>query len=387
MYLLERKPNIERLYYAPPAPLLGSSTLIPHRHPETGTILDFTEAQILNPDNTAKNSMSLRRAPGPPEEATRGSSVNYPFWPGGFDEPIIEMESLKVDDSTFENDLLTIPPGFTTGLTFDNYIKNEKEKEQINNNVSADKIIINELDDVNVEQTSMTVDLLTIVEKEHDILGLWNTEVDKNSDVGNITDNKKCIFDSSKNDNIIDNDDTIWDTHNNKPILKISNANTNVVTKLEWAESVDISTPVKNFDKIIPQPAHTYPFQLDTFQQQAIIKLEEHNHVFVAAHTSAGKTVVAEYAVALSKKHMTRTIYTSPIKALSNQKYRDFKKAFKDVGLITGDIQIDPTSSCLIMTTEILRSMLYCGSEVTRDLEYVIFDEVHYITGNFILIL
>lgn len=77
---------------------------------------------------------------------------------------------------------------------------------------------------------------------------------------------------------------------------------------------------------------------------------------------------------------MTKAIYTSPIKALSNQKYRDFKKTFKDVGLITGDIQIDPTASCLIMTTEILRSMLYCGSEITRDLEYVVFDEVHYIT-------
>lgn len=100
----------------------------------------------------------------------------------------------------------------------------------------------------------------------------------------------------------------------------------------------------------------------------------------MAAHTSAGKTVVAEYAIALSKKHMTKTIYTSPIKALSNQKYRDFKQAFGDVGLITGDIQIDSTANCLIMTTEILRSMLYCGSDVTRDLEYVIFDEVHYIT-------
>lgn len=104
--------------------------------------------------------------------------------------------------------------------------------------------------------------------------------------------------------------------------------------------------------------------------------------MLVAAHTSAGKTVVAEYAIALSQKHMTRAIYTSPIKALSNQKYRDFKKTFKDVGLITGDIQIDPTSSCLIMTTEILRSMLYNGSDVTRDLEYVIFDEVHYITDT-----
>lgn len=76
---------------------------------------------------------------------------------------------------------------------------------------------------------------------------------------------------------------------------------------------------------------------------------------------------------------MFRVIYTSPIKALSNQKFRDFKMVFDDVGLITGDIQLNPEAFCLIMTTEILRSMLYNGSEVIRELEWVIFDEVHYI--------
>ena len=80
----------------------------------------------------------------------------------------------------------------------------------------------------------------------------------------------------------------------------------------------------------------------------------------MAAHTSAGKTVVAEYAIALSQAHKTRTVYTSPIKALSNQKYRDFSEKFgrEEVGLITGDVSVNPEGSCLIMTTEILRSML-----------------------------
>ncbi len=129
-----------------------------------------------------------------------------------------------------------------------------------------------------------------------------------------------------------------------------------------------------------------------------MLRLESNDSVFVSAHTSAGKTVVAEYAIALSQKHLTRTIYTSPIKALSNQKFREFKEVsnkhvktfdvvfhhgasqtFSDVGLVTGDIQINPTATCLIMTTEILRSMLYNGSDIIRDLEYVIFDEVHYI--------
>ena len=149
------------------------------------------------------------------------------------------------------------------------------------------------------------------------------------------------------------------------------------VTK--WAEMLDAEAPLADFHQQVPQMAFQWPFELDTFQKQAVLKLEQAESVFVAAHTSAGKTVVAEYAIALSQKHMTRTIYTSPIKALSNQKFRDFKDTFNDVGLVTGDIQINPTATCLIMTTEILRSMLYNGSDIIRDLEWVIFDEVHYI--------
>jgi len=157
---------------------------------------------------------------------------------------------------------------------------------------------------------------------------------------------------------------------------------------------------LKNYEDIKPKLAHSWPFELDVFQKQAVYLMENSECVFVAAHTSAGKTVVAEYAIALSFKHKTklrlffnfeylkfltnceffslRVIYTSPIKALSNQKFREFKTTFDDVGLITGDIQIAPESSCLIMTTEILRSMLYRRSETLVDLEWVIFDEVHY---------
>jgi antiviral helicase SKI2 len=76
-----------------------------------------------------------------------------------------------------------------------------------------------------------------------------------------------------------------------------------------------------------------------------------------------------------------RAIYTSPIKALSNQKFRDFKQTFSSssVGILTGDVQINPEANCLIMTTEILRSMLYKGADLIRDVEFVIFDEVHYV--------
>ncbi|KAI1188424.1 rRNA-processing arch domain-containing protein [Nemania serpens] len=125
-------------------------------------------------------------------------------------------------------------------------------------------------------------------------------------------------------------------------------------------------------------PARTWPFTLDPFQRLSISSIERDESVLVSAHTSAGKTVVAEYAIAQCLKRNQRVIYTSPIKALSNQKYREFNEAFGDVGLMTGDVTINPTASCLVMTTEILRSMLYRGSEIMREVAWVVFDEIHY---------
>jgi len=122
-------------------------------------------------------------------------------------------------------------------------------------------------------------------------------------------------------------------------------------------------TPLRKPER---QPAKEYAFALDPFQRQAILCIENGQSVLVSAHTSAGKTVTAEYAIALSLKEKQRVIYTTPIKALSNQKYREFHEEFHDVGLMTGDVTINPSASCLIMTTEILRSMLYRGSEVSE---------------------
>lgn len=147
----------------------------------------------------------------------------------------------------------------------------------------------------------------------------------------------------------------------------------------EYAHMVDIRKEMTNFRELVPEMAREWPFELDTFQKEAVYHLEGGDSVFVAAHTSAGKTVVAEYAIALAAKHMTKAIYTSPIKALSNQKFRDFRETFDDVGILTGDVQINAEASCLIMTTEILRSMLYRGADIIRDVEFVIFDEVHYV--------
>lgn len=145
----------------------------------------------------------------------------------------------------------------------------------------------------------------------------------------------------------------------------------------QFTTTTDDNASSNNEDKNRP-PAKVYPFTLDPFQQTAISYVEKNESVLVAAHTSAGKTVVAEYAIAKSLRDGQRVVYTSPIKALSNQKYRDLQEEFDDVGLMTGDITINPSATCLVMTTEILRSMLYRGSEVMREVAWVIYDEVHY---------
>ncbi|GIL80546.1 hypothetical protein Vretimale_16031 [Volvox reticuliferus] len=125
--------------------------------------------------------------------------------------------------------------------------------------------------------------------------------------------------------------------------------------------------------------AKQYPFVLDPFQETSIACLERRESVLVSAHTSAGKTVVAEYAIAMAFRDNQRVIYTSPLKALSNQKFRELSEAFGgDVGLMTGDVSLNPNATCIVMTTEILRSMIYRGSELIREVAWVVFDEVHY---------
>uniref|UniRef100_A0A0K0D1P2 Helicase ATP-binding domain-containing protein n=1 Tax=Angiostrongylus cantonensis TaxID=6313 RepID=A0A0K0D1P2_ANGCA len=121
-------------------------------------------------------------------------------------------------------------------------------------------------------------------------------------------------------------------------------------------------------------PAKSYPFQLDAFQREAITCVENNQSILVSAHTSAGKTVVALYAIAQSLRDKRRVIYISPIKALSYQKFRELEEEFGDVG----DVTLNAEASCIVMTTEILRSMLYKSSEVMKRVAWVIFDEIHY---------
>lgn len=121
-------------------------------------------------------------------------------------------------------------------------------------------------------------------------------------------------------------------------------------------------------------------FELDSFQQEAIEAINREHSVIVTAPTGAGKTVIAEYAVEKCLQTNKRVIYTAPIKALSNQKYRDFQSEYGDkIGIVTGDVVLNPYAQVLLMTTEIFRNTIFDNIDRLQDVSYVIFDEIHYI--------
>ncbi|MCX3063948.1 DEAD/DEAH box helicase [Streptomyces beihaiensis] len=128
-----------------------------------------------------------------------------------------------------------------------------------------------------------------------------------------------------------------------------------------------------------------YDFGLDPFQIEACQALESGKGVLVAAPTGSGKTIVGEFAVHLALKQGKKCFYTTPIKALSNQKYQDLAKRYgaDKVGLLTGDNSVNGDAPVIVMTTEVLRNMLYSGSQALRGLGYVVMDEVHYLSDRF----
>ena len=184
-----------------------------------------------------------------------------------------------------------------------------------------------------------------------------------------------------------------------------------------WNWAIQDTDDVGTFYQQVPKSEWPmeYDFDPDDFQKRAFLRITQGKHVFVSAHTSAGKTVTAEWAIAQSLTHGAKAIYTSPIKALSNQKFRDFKVKFNHievqeydnyndgyfseddgyiydfqsyqncaesgddrVGIITGDVQMNQDAPCLVMTTEILRTMIYDNDKILQELEWVVFDEIHY---------
>ncbi|MFJ2598044.1 DEAD/DEAH box helicase [Streptomyces erythrochromogenes] len=128
-----------------------------------------------------------------------------------------------------------------------------------------------------------------------------------------------------------------------------------------------------------------YDFDLDPYQVEACKALEAGKGVLVAAPTGSGKTIVGEFAVHLALAQGRKCFYTTPIKALSNQKYADLVKRYgaDKVGLLTGDNSVNSEAPVVVMTTEVLRNMLYAGSQSLRGLGYVVMDEVHYLSDRF----
>jgi ATP-dependent helicase YprA (DUF1998 family) len=128
-----------------------------------------------------------------------------------------------------------------------------------------------------------------------------------------------------------------------------------------------------------------YDFQFDDFQLAACRALDAGHGVLVAAPTGSGKTVAGEFAVHLALAEGKKCFYTTPIKALSNQKYSDLVRRYSaaSVGLLTGDNSINSEAPIVVMTTEVLRNMLYAGSPTLRGLGYVVLDEVHYLADRF----
>ncbi|KDQ12068.1 hypothetical protein BOTBODRAFT_189538 [Botryobasidium botryosum FD-172 SS1] len=328
-----------------------------------GKVSGYVEARSPRVSLTARTSTSLSRAPAPASTFVRGKSGYVPFKPGGLEDAFVDQDHEDVASTAQtgvskgthlrlffpappppSQGLRTVPPGFSRGMVF----PDEDPSDRL-----APILGIDSLAPVRKPQkeTSVTAGGSNIAAQA----SATDTEIDALLPAERL---RTAISPSAP-----------------KPSRRPN------VIKRDWAHVVDINQGLVNFHELVPDMAHKYPFELDNFQKEAVYRLEMGDSVFVAAHTSAGKTVVAEYAIALAAKHMTRAIYTSPIKALSNQKFRDFKKTFEpsSVGILTGDVQINPEGSCLVMTTEILRSMLYKGADLIRDVEFVIFDEVHYV--------
>ena len=123
-------------------------------------------------------------------------------------------------------------------------------------------------------------------------------------------------------------------------------------------------------------------FNLDKFQTQAIDSINKDFNVLVVAPTGSGKTYIAEKAIEKYTKQNQNVIYTTPIKALSNQKYNDFTNLNIDTGLLTGDRSIKPDSELIVATTEILRNMIYSNDERLKEIGLIVLDEVHYLSDS-----
>lgn len=147
--------------------------------------------------------------------------------------------------------------------------------------------------------------------------------------------------------------------------------------------SIDLTTIPSRSD-LINDFQSSYSHEFDAFQLHAFNTIEQNSNILVSVPTSCGKTIVAEFGVYWAMNQNKKSIYTSPIKTLSNQKFHEFKQRFgsDNVGIITGDIKFNPDAKCIIMTTEILRYLLVKHDSIIDETALIVFDEVHYINND-----
>lgn len=198
----------------------------------------------------------------------------------------------SVEEIDFENNLRTLAKGFSAGIEFKSDNCTPKERTMTNTEQISSESEINE-----IERIADKINLMSIIKEEQDEFNFWKTETKE-------TKEERKTKTSDIQQAALDEIATLLEEAD-IPILNISKKHEETA-KSEWAEQLDVSVPITDFEKRIPELAMSFPYELDTFQKQAILKLEEGCNVFVAAHTSAGKTTVAEYAIALSQKHMTK---------------------------------------------------------------------------------
>ncbi|EST10011.1 rRNA-processing arch domain protein [Kalmanozyma brasiliensis GHG001] len=379
----QREPKLEHMLWAEPSTSLHSLEFV--RAGLEGRIVSYREvSHTAAPLLDSKSSASMARKPATSSNFVRGKSAYVPFAPGGLENEVMkDADGTEGDDEDLSETirsqvadmeetlssgrgLRSKAPGLSRGFI-------DPSEEVLDDDEDAEGASINLRDAsqaIDVGQGMAPIPVYRPIEQDR------ASAVRSSKTNGDVPNHSSLSAHDAELDELLP-------VERPQPLAR-ARRTAKIEAKRDWAHVIDVNQKLSNFHELVPQMAHSFPFELDTFQKEAVYHLEQGDSVFVAAHTSAGKTVVAEYAIALAQKHMTRCIYTSPIKALSNQKYRDFKQTFgaANVGILTGDVQINPEAPCLIMTTEILRSMLYRGADLIRDVEFVIFDEVHYVNDQ-----
>lgn len=270
----------------------------------------------------------MSRAPAAFSDFVRGKATNYPFFPGGMED--IALHDLNGDKNAHTIDVeleellgivcndddeggggsstlfMTVPPGFDRGMHFHSTAATTTTSTSTSSTSTGSTATTTHTASVNVldvfASSAVDEDLLEMLAGAPLAEQLANTRL--NNSVSPTTTETKIITSEQHAQEI---DKLLPSTTTTINTITNPSSKRNMAPSLkEWAHVIDVNLPFPDFHSLVPDMAFQYPFELDVFQKQAVFHLEQGDSVFVAAHTSAGKTVVAEYAIALAAKHMTR---------------------------------------------------------------------------------